>query len=668
LKSTRAKKETPPNSHRRKPLEKRKTQNYNYSKTFNGKLDLNRQGYGFVIVENKAHEDILVRQHNLGGANHNDLVEVSLFETTGDKKKAEGKILSIRKRNLEVLSGTIQLTKEFGFVIPDEKYKLKTDVFVPKENLLKATNGQSVIVKIVDWNEKGKNPVGKVIEILTGQSLKEVMWKTILLDAGFKLTFDDDVLKEAAAISTKIDDDEVKKRRDFRSIFTFTIDPHDAKDFDDAISYLPLPNGNFEVGIHIADVSHYVTQNSALDKHAAEYCTSVYMVDGTLPMLPEKLSNELCSLRPNEDKYTFSAVFELTSEGKIMNEWFGKTVIHSQKRFTYEEAQTVIESTQGPYVDTLHSLNSIAKKLREKKFSNGAINFDTIETKFKLDVDGTPIGIILKERKDSNLLIEDFMLLANKQVAGFIFNQVYKGAKIPYPYRIHDLPDIEKLKQFNQFVKQFGYKLNLTTPKRIASSFNELMALLKGKPEETMITSLGIRCMAKAVYSIKNIGHYGLGFENYSHFTSPIRRYPDVLSHRILFEVLNNNAISYSEESLEILCKVSSEREKKATEAERWSIKYKQAEYLKSQVGKIFEGVISGVTSFGIFVELIANKCEGMVLLRAMQEPYLFDEKAIAVIGKFTGTTYTLGDKIMVMVVKALPEKMEIELKIVDDK
>ena len=628
-----------------------------------GKLDVNRQGYGFVICEERPDDDILVRQNNLNSAIKGDRVLVQITNKSG--KKTEGRIVKVIKRSHEYFDGLIHVKKDFAFVLPDNKYGMSNDIFVPQKHINGAKDGERVIVQIVDWNEKGKNPQGKVKEVLSGIGTKELMWKTILMDQGFPLDFPKQVLDESEAISTEISKEEIKKRKDFRKTTTFTIDPDTAKDFDDALSIDYLSNGNVEVGVHIADVSHYLIPNTALDAFAYEKATSVYLVDGTLPMLPEKLSNELCSLKPNEDKLCFSAVFELDTNGKIIKEWFGKTIIHSDKRFTYEGAQTVIENGEGEFAEELKTLNTLAHKLRKQRFKEGSINFDTIETKFILDEDGHPTGIILKERKDAHLLIEDFMLLANKQVARLINIVIYKGKHVEFPYRIHDLPDMEKLKNFNNFAKQFGYRINLTNPKKIAESFNELMIALKGKPEEKILTSLAIRCMAKAIYSTKNIGHYGLGFVDYCHFTSPIRRYPDVLVHRVLQEHLMNQNLSYQGE-MEELCKHCSAQEKKATEAERESIKYKQAEFLKTQVGQVKDGIISGVTTFGVFVELLDSKCEGMVSLRRLTEPHEFDERTMTVTAKFSGVKYTLGNQVKVIISSANPEKKEVDLMFVE--
>ncbi|MFM2048741.1 MAG: Ribonuclease [Bacteroidota bacterium] len=629
---------------------------------FEGILDMNKHGYGFVIIEARPGDDIIVRNNHLNTAINKDTVLVQV--TNESKNKTEGKIIKVVKRANEYFTGIAHVKKDFAFVLPDKKYGMTNDIFIPAKGLKNVKDADKVIVKITDW-EGGKNPIGKIEEVLSGSSVKEIMWKTILMDHGFPLDFPKDVLEESENISTEITKEEIAKRRDFRNITTFTIDPETAKDFDDALSYLKLENGNYEIGIHIADVSHYLIPESALDKFAFEKATSVYLVDGTLPMLPEKLSNELCSLKPNEDKLCFSAVFEMDEQGIIHNEWFGKTVIHSDKRFTYEEAQEVIEKQEGLFCDELLMLNKIAHVIRKKRFKEGSINFDTVEPKFQLDAEGHPIGIIIKERKDAHLLIEDYMLLANKHVAKLMSKETTKGMPVAFPYRIHDLPDLEKLKSFNDFAKQFGRRINITTPKKIAESFNLMMEELKGKPEESILTSLAIRCMAKAIYSTKNIGHYGLGFVDYAHFTSPIRRYPDVLVHRILFEKLTHSTYIY-QERMDELCKHCSAQERKATESERESIKYKQAEFLKTQVGQIKKGIISGVTSFGVFVQLTDSLCEGMVVLRGMDEPYDYDEKALTVTAKFTGKKYTLGDTVNVVIKGANPEKKEVDLMFVE--
>jgi len=629
-----------------------------------GKLEVTKAGYGFVVSPLRPDQDVMVRFNNLNSAMNKDIVLVQI--TAANKSRAEGKIVKVIKRNTTSFIGTIHVKKGFAFVLPDKKYGMQTDIFIPIKAIAEAKDADRVLCEITDYNEKGKNPVGRITEVLTENSLNQVMWKTILLDHGFTLDFPPEVLEEVKHIKEGITPEELAKRKDYRKVCTFTIDPADAKDFDDAISFQQLPNGNYEIGIHIADVSHFVKPGTELDKFAAERATSVYLVDGTLPMLPEKISNELCSLRPNEDKYCFAAIFEMNKEAEIVNEWFGRTIIHSDKRFTYEEAQVVLETKEGPLAKELETINKLAYILRKEKFKKGAINFDTVETRFKLDETGKPIEVILKVRKDSNLLIEDFMLLANKQVATFAGKKMVRGKMVPLPYRVHDSPDLEKLKNFNLFAKQFGYKLNITSPEKIAASFNEMIEALKGKPEEGMLVSLGIRCMAKAIYTIHNIGHYGLAFPYYCHFTSPIRRYPDILTHRILQELLLDTGNMPKEDAIEILCKHSSDQEKQASDSERSSIKFMQTLYLKDQVGKVFEGVISGVTAFGIFVELIENKCEGMVATRNMDESFTFEETAYRLTGKRTGKTYTIGDRVKVLVAQVTPDKREVDFEFIE--
>jgi ribonuclease R len=465
-----------------------------------------------------------------------------------------------------------------------------------------------------------------------------------------------------------VSEDELKLRRDMRLIPTFTIDPYDAKDFDDAISFRELSDGIFEIGIHIADVSHYVTQDSETDIEAQKRATSVYMVDRVIPMLPERLSNELCSLRPNEDKRCFSVIVQMNDKGKVLEQWFGKTLIHSIQRFAYEEAQEVLEGKPHALSHALLTLNKLAYKLRERRYKKGAINFETVEVKFKLDENNKPIGVYVKERKDAHMLIEDFMLLANRLVAEFVSRKKLDGAPVPFVYRIHDLPDMTRLEDLRDTAAVFGYKLNFDTPRQIAESFNKMMKELKGKPEQNMLESLAIRTMSKAIYSTDNIGHYGLAFKHYSHFTSPIRRYPDVLAHRILNDILYGNK-QRKYPHLEDLCKHASDMEKSAADAERMSVKYKQVEYMQTRVGQVFDALITGVTEWGVFAEVIENKCEGLIKLTMLgDERFELDIKAHAVVGIETGTTYSLGDKIKVRVLKANLEKRQLDYELVYDK
>lgn len=666
-------------------------------KVYEGKVEMTRSGSAFVICENRPDRDIMVRYHDLNGALNNDIVSVKVTRKNGSRE--EGVILKVKERGTKLFMGTIHVKKLFAFVLPDRRYGMVTDIFIPLKDTKGAKDGERVLCAITDYNEKGyvpaevkesmglpqaarskknkqapqaefrkgRNPIGVVTEIISEESLNRVMWQTILLDNGFELDFPKEVLEEAHGYSGKITKEEEATRRDFREITTFTIDPVDAKDFDDAISFQHLPNGNYEVGVHIADVAHYIPINSELDKFAALRATSVYLVDGTLPMLPERLSNELCSLRPNEDKYCFAAVFELDSKGKIFNEWFGRTIIHSKRRFTYEEAQDVIEKGEGDLADELGILNRIAHALRNERFKKGSINFDTVEPRFKLDENGQPSAIVLKERKDAHLLIEDYMLLANRRVAFFLSKKTFKSRPIPFPYRVHDLPDLEKIKSFNQFAHQFGVRIDASKPDKIAKSFNDMLLKIKGHPEENILMSLGIRSMAKAIYTTKNIGHYGLGFEYYCHFTSPIRRYPDVLTHRVLAAVLNNEGALYSEAMMENLCKISSDQERKAATAERDSIKFMQALFMKKHIGEKFDGVISGITNFGMFIEIQPDKCEGMVPLKSLGEAVEYDENSMTLYRRYTGQSYTLGQKVRIMIKDVSPDRREIDLILLDE-
>ncbi len=489
----------------------------------------------------------------------------------------------------------------------------------------------------------------------------------ILAEYGFPLSFPKEVEHEANEIPEIISEAEIAKRRDFRDVLTFTIDPFDAKDFDDALSVRYLDNGNYEIGVHIADVSHYIIPDSALDKEAYERATSVYLVDRVIPMLPERLSNGVCSLRPNEDKLCFSAVFELDEEAHIIEQWFGKTIIHSNKRFAYEDVQTIIENQEGDYLKEINLLNKLAYILRARKFKNGAISFETTEVKFKLDDAGKPIGVYVKERKDAHKLIEDFMLLANRKVAEYVAKLGTGKHKYTFVYREHDSPKTETLQNFAQFAARFGYKINTKSDKEIAKSLNYLMDDVEGKKEQNVLTQLAIRSMAKAIYTTKKTSHYGLAFDYYTHFTSPIRRYPDVMVHRLLQHYLQHGQ-SVNAEHYEVLCLHCSQMEKKAADAERASVKYKQAEYLKEQVGNIFTGIISGVTEWGMYVEIIENKCEGMIRLRDISDDfYTLDEKNYAIIGQRKKKTYQLGDEVKIKVKNVDLTKKQIDFTLIPD-
>ncbi len=612
-----------------------------------GKVDMKQTGKAYVISKDLG-EDVFIAANHTGHALHNDTVNVHLFPKRKGHK-LEGQIVEIVKRAKDRFVGTIEKSAKFAFLVPDSR-TMPVDIFIPLSDLKDAKNGQKAVVRMTEWPEHANNPFGEVIEVLGKPGNNEVEMKAILVENDFPLGFPKTAEKEAAKIDTRISDKEIKNRLDFREVTTFTIDPIDAKDFDDAISYRKLDHGNYEVGVHIADVSHYVKPNSAIDLEAFERGTSIYLVDRVIPMLPEKLSNMVCSLRPNEDKLCFSAVFELDEDAKVINEWFGRTIINSNRRFNYEEAQEIIETGKGDLAEEIKVLWGLASKLKEARFKKGAINFHTEEVKFKLDDNGKPLGVYVKEQKEANWLIEDFMLLANRRVAERIGRK--RGASKPktFVYRIHDEPSPEKLNQFMQFVGKLGYKMRMTSERSLAKSFNELFDQVHGKGEENLVETLAVRTMAKAEYSTQNIGHYGLAFPYYTHFTSPIRRYPDLMVHRLLQRYLDKQP-SVSEEEYEEKCKHSSEMERKAVEAERASIKYKQAEFMADKIGQVFDGLISGVSKYGIFVEIKENKCEGMIRLRDMDDDfYYLDEDNYKVIGHRYGNEYKLGDPMQIRV------------------
>ncbi|HZX57405.1 MAG TPA: ribonuclease R, partial [Mucilaginibacter sp.] len=530
-----------------------------------------------------------------------------------------------------------------------------------------AKNGIKAIAEITDWPPGARNPIGRIKQVLGVQGENDTEMNAILAEYGFPLAFDKEVEHDAEEIPDVITKDEIARRRDFREVLTFTIDPFDAKDFDDAISFRALPNGHYEVGVHIADVSHYIQPDSALDKEALDRATSVYLVDRVIPMLPERLSNGLCSLRPKEDKLCFAAVFELNEEAHVIEEWFGKTIIHSDRRFTYEEVQQIIEDKAGEFNEEIEKLNALAYKLRERKFKNGAISFETTEVKFKLDEQGKPTGVYIKERKDAHKLIEDFMLLANRKVAEFVSKKGKGKQKYTFVYRTHDSPKPDSLASFAQFAARFGYRINTKSDKEIAKSLNFLMEDVEGKKEQNVLTQLAIRSMAKAIYTTKSTSHYGLAFDHYTHFTSPIRRYPDVMVHRLLFHYLNGGQ-SANEAYYEKLCQHCSQMEKKAADAERASVKYKQAEFLKDQIGTVYTGIISGVTEWGMYVEIIENKCEGMIRLRDISDDfYTLDEKNYAIIGQRKKKVYRLGDEVQIKVKNVDLTKKQIDFSLVQD-
>lgn len=624
-----------------------------------GTVDMTADGSAYIVPEDEFENDIYIAPRKLRQALHGDTVKVHVYERKKGRKR-EGEIIEILQRAKTDFTGTIDISQSYAFFLPDDR-KMLHDIFIPLDNLNGAKNGEKVVVSILEWPKNAKNPIGQVKTVLGKKGENNTEMNAILADFGFPLEFPKAVEQAAAEISEDITKEDIASRRDFRNILTFTIDPFDAKDFDDAISYQVLDNGNYEIGVHIADVSHYVTPDSILDKEAFQRATSVYLVDRVIPMLPERLSNNLCSLRPNEDKLTFSAVFEMDEKANVLNEWFGRTIIHSDRRFTYEEAQEIIENKTGDHAEALLKLNELAYILRERKFKNGAISFESEEVKFHLDENGKPLGVYTKVRKDAHKLIEDFMLLANRKVAEYIGKQGKGKNKLGFIYRFHDVPNTETLNSFSNFAARFGHKLSTRTDKEAAKSLNALMTKIEGSREQNLLTSLAIRSMAKAIYTTKASSHYGLAFDYYTHFTSPIRRYPDVMVHRLLQHYLNGGT-KVNVEHYEKLAEHSSQMEKKAAEAERASIKYKQAEYLQDQVGVEYTGIVSGVTEWGMYVEIQENKCEGMVRLRDITDDfYTLDEKNYAIIGQRKKKTYQLGDEVQIKVKKVDLEKRQID-------
>jgi len=579
-----------------------------------GKVDLTANGYGFIITDEYP-EDIFVSMKNLNHALHGDKVKVYLF-AKHKKKRPEGEVVEIIERARNSFVGIIETSKSYAFLVPSGK-QIPFDIFIPTRNLSGAKNGEKAVVKITEWPAGAKNPIGEVTEVLGIPGKHETEMHAILAEFELPYRFSPEIDDAANALSEEIPAEEYKRRRDFRKTTTLTIDPTDAKDFDDALSLQKLPNGNWEVGVHIADVTHYIKPNSVLDDEALDRATSVYLVDRVVPMLPEKLSNHICSLRPNEEKLCYSAVFEMADNADILNQWFGHTIIYSDRRFTYEEAQQVIDTKQGDFKDEVLVLHKLAQTLRNERFKKGSVGFERDEVRFEIDPTGKPLRVYNKEYGESNQLIEEFMLLANKKVAEFCSGLV----KVPSPtrvgkgktfvYRIHDTPNMEKLNSFASFIIKFGYSISTTSSKKISESLNSLLENIRGKNEQNLIETLALRAMAKAVYSTTNIGHYGLSFKHYTHFTSPIRRYPDMMVHRLLDYYLEGGKQPDADQ-YENMCKHSSEMEKRAIDAERASIKYKQVEFMSDKIGQVFAGVISGVTEWGFFVELIDSKCEGI--------------------------------------------------------
>ncbi len=631
-----------------------------------GVLDISRSGMGFVLVEGQA-KDIKIKPNDFGRAFHGDIVRVEVDKHTSGNQRIEGRIVEVVERKQSEFMGNLSSSKNFAFFTADTE-KLMPDFFIPIDKINGAVDGDRVLVKMIKWGKADKKPEGEVLSVITAENINDFAMREILTDTGFPIGFDDEVMKAANALSENITREEIKKRKDCRDILTFTIDPIDAKDFDDAISIRNLDNGCYEIGVHIADVSHFVTPNSILDKSAYERATIVYLPDRVNPMLPEKISNELCSLRPNEDKYTFSCIFQITNKAEIKHKWIGRTIIHSDHRFSYEDVQEIIETKDGLHHRAILLLNDLAQQFRKERFNKGAINFSSQEVRFKLDEKGKPLGIVIKESKEAHKLIEEFMLLANRTVAEYISKIKVNKEPIPFPYRIHNTPDEEKLKPFAAFAKKFGYMFDLKDEEAIAKSFNQLLKDVAGKPEQHVLEQLGIRTMAKAVYTSENIGHYGLGFEHYCHFTSPIRRYPDVMAHRILQECLEKNL--KLDKKMDEKCKHCSDRERKAMEAERASNKYKQVEFMQQYLGEEFEGIISGVAAFGFFVETVLHKCEGMVTVRDLSEydDFRLDETDYALVGLRTKKKFRMGDAVTIKVVAANLGKRQLDYMWIDGK
>lgn len=637
----------------------KKTGKKKVSPPVKGKLEITRSGMGYVIVEGRE-KDLLVRPQDFNKAMNGDIVRVKIKDTNG--KRVEGIIEEVLERKQTEFIGDIQVNENFAFFIPDSQKPLP-DFYISTKNLNGAKTNDRVVVRFLSWERSSKKPEGEVISVLEAKNPGDLAMKEIIIQNGFSLEFPNPVLEEANQLEGSIDPHELQERRDYRDVLTFTIDPADAKDFDDALSIKKLSETEFEIGVHIADVSHFVTPGSAMDEEGYTRATSVYLPDRVNPMLPEKISNELCSLRPHENKYTFSAIFKINNKGKVKDYWIGKTFIYSDHRFNYDEVQEIIDSGIGEYSEEISTLNSLAKIFRKERFKNGAINFSSTEVKFKLDEDGKPLGIIVKESKESHQLIEEFMLLANRTVAAYVSKIKVNKKPIPFPYRVHDTPSEEKLKPFVAFAKKFGYKFDMKDEKETAKSFNQLMIDVHGKPEQHVLEQLGIRTMAKAIYDIENIGHYGLGFEDYCHFTSPIRRYPDIMVHRILHSILQNNL--EPDKKMEEKCVHCSERERAAMEAERAGNKYKQVEFMKDKLGEDMEGVISGVSSFGFWVETVNEKCEGLVSIKDLSDydDFRHDEAEYALVGIRTGKKFRMGDKVEIKLVAANLEKRQLDFE-----
>lgn len=628
-----------------------------------GELDMKNTGKAYLLRDNG--EDVFIAAGNTSTGLHGDIVKVMLFPRRANRKM-EGRVVEVVERKKTQYVGILEINKDIAYLIPDNT-KIPVDILIPKHALNKAKHGMKVVVEITDWDTHSRNPFGKVIRLLGMPGENNVEMQSILMEFNFPLEFPKEVENEAKKIKEKLPSEEIKKRRDFRDVWTITIDPADAKDFDDALSLQQLKNGNWEVGVHIADVSWYVRPDTLIDKEAYQRGNSVYLVDRTIPMLPEKLCNDVCSLRPDEDKFTFSAVFELDASANIVKEWFGKTVIRSDKRYAYEEVQEMIEGKKEMFYEQIMTLHQLASSLHQQRQKQGSIDFDSREIKFVLDENSRPVSVYIKEQKEANRLIEDFMLLANRRVAERIGKATATNKPRTFIYRIHDVPNPEKLTDFASFVSRLGYKVDIQSRSALTNSFNALFKKIEGKGEQTLIETVALRTMQKAIYSTENIGHYGLGFDFYTHFTSPIRRYSDLMAHRLL-EYYLTDGNSVNSKLLEDKCKHISDMEKKAQEAERASIKYKQAEFLKDKIGKVFEGHVSGISKWGIYVELIDNFCEGLIRMNDLTDDYYFiDEQNYRIVGYHTKKIIRLGDPIRVMLKEVNMQKRMIDFAMVSE-
>ncbi|WP_116107587.1 ribonuclease R [Lewinella sp. IMCC34191] len=632
-----------------------------------GRVDMTRSGSAYIIMDGDAN-DIFVSQNRLKNAQDGDKVKVRYW-TPGGRRKPEGEVVEVLERSVTHFVGTLKIHEKYAEVVVDGPGGKNISVAVHRSELIGAKSEEKVVVQIVDWEENRFGQIsGKITAVLGEPGTSNIEMQAILINNGFQITFPDAVLAESEALPGEISPQEINIRRDMREVTTFTIDPLTAKDFDDALSIQTLEDGQIEVGIHIADVSHYVRPGSALDEEAADRTTSVYLVDRVCPMLPERISNELCSLRPNEDKLTFSAVFKFNAQTlKMTDRWFGRTVTHSDRRFTYEEAQEVLDTGEGDFVSELQQLDIISKKLRKQRFKEGSIDFNTNEVRFKLDDEGKPLEVYIKDRIDTNMLIEDFMLLANREVASFIKRKEERlKQNIPFVYRVHDEPDMDKVAELANFAAALGYEMDLSSPQSVSKSYNKLLAKADEDPMVKMLSPIAIRTMSKAVYTTENIGHYGLGFDDYTHFTSPIRRYADVLVHRLLEKNLEKGSLYKANAAkLEETCKHISSQERKAVTAERESIKYKQTEFMLEQVGEEFDGVINGLADFGVFIELIENFVEGMIPFDKMDEPYDLSAGKLSIVGKKSGKKLKMGDVVRVKIEDVDMERRRIDMSLV---